>query len=92
MLVDYNNEKYGGATITVCKGLAYKDKMNGILILKRSIQDTVETWNRNLVGIVIMGLSMLLIGTLILGFYLRHRVVKPLNRVVDEADRFAREI
>jgi len=77
--------------ITICKALVYGGELSGILLVRRSIQNIVSSWNRYLIGISILGGSLLLIGTLLIGLYLRVRIVKPVNRVTQEADRFARE-
>lgn len=77
--------------ITICKALVYGGELSGILLVRRSIQNIVSSWNRYVIGITILGGSLLLIGTLLIGLYLRVRIVKPVNRVTQEADRFARE-
>lgn len=77
--------------ITICKALVYGGELSGILLVRRSIQNIVSSWNRYVIGITILGGSLVLIGTLLIGLYLRVRIVKPVNRVTQEADRFARE-
>ena len=91
IVLDYTDEEDGDSTITIYKGLYNEDEVTGILMVKCSVQRTVETWNRYLVGLVIVGSVLLLFGTLILALYLRFRVVKPVDKVTKEADRFSQE-
>ena len=89
-LVDYQSDK---SSITVYKGVRnFEEELKGVIIISRPIQEMVDTWRRYLIGNFIVGVSLVLLGTIGLGFYLRIRVVKPVNRLAMEADRFAREI
>ena len=88
---DGSEEQSENAEITICKALTYNGSVNGILMVRRSVQNIVSSWNRYVIGITILGGSLVLIGTLLIGLYLRVRVVKPVNRVTMEAERFARE-
>ena len=91
IVLDYTDEEDGDSTITIYKGLYNEDEVTGILMVKCSVQRTVEAWNKYLVGLVIVGSVLLLFGTLILALYLRFRVVKPVDKVTKEADRFSQE-
>ena len=62
----------------------------GVLVLIQSIQPMVDTWHRFVVGISLIAIGMILIGVLLLGYYLRIRVVKPVDLITNEAYRFAR--
>ena len=93
VIIEYASEGYPRDEITVCKLITYGEDLqrNGILLVKRSISEVVESWNRFVIGISIIGISMGLIGTLFMGIYLRNRIGKPIKKVTREADRFARE-
>ena len=89
---DYSSDKETDSMATVIKSLHTEgEKPTGILIIRRSINNMVQTWERYVIGITIMGVSMILISTLSIGFYFRYRVVKPINKITKEAERFARE-
>ena len=89
-LVDYQDTD---STMTIYKGVRNADDdLKGIIIVSRSIQEMVDTWRRYLTGNAIVGSCLVLLGTIGLWFYLRIRVVKPVNRLALEADRFAQEI
>jgi len=91
VVLDYTDKEGEDSTIAVYKGLYNEGEVTGILLVKRSVQRTVETRNRYLVGLVIVEVVMLLFGILILALYLRFRVVKPVDKVTKEADRFSQE-
>ena len=92
ILYDYSKVDGVDSVVTVIKALKVDGELpSAVLIVRRSIENMVQTWKRYVIGISIMGGSMILIGTLILGMYLRQRVVKPIDGIIKEADRFARE-
>lgn len=68
-----------------------KDEPMGILVVVRTLDTMLATWDRYLIGIFAMGLGMTIMGILIVGLYLRNRVVKPIHQITGEADRFAKE-
>ena len=89
-IVDYQEKN---SSITLYKAVRNsEEELCGVIIISRSIQEMVDTWTRYLVGNAIAGVSLVLIGTVILGLYIRFRVVKPVIRLAMEADRFTREI
>ena len=89
-IVDYQEKN---SSITLYKAVRNsEEELCGVIIISRSIQEMVDTWTRYLVGNAIAGVSLVLIGTVILGLYIRLRVVKPVIRLAMEADRFTREI
>ena len=63
----------------------------GIVVAVRSVRSMVEAWNRFVVGISLIAGGMILIGVLLVGLYLRTRVVKPVDRIVNETYRFAKK-
>ena len=89
-IVDYQEKN---SSITLYKAVRNsEEELCGVIIISRSIQEMVDTWTRYLVGNAIAGVSLVLIGTVILGLYIRFHVVKPVIRLAMEADRFTREI
>ena len=89
---DYSNDSETDSEITLIRGLGLEGEMpTGILIIRRSIENMVRAWNRYVIGITIMGLSMVLMVTIIIGLYLQRHVVRPIDSIIREADRFARE-
>ena len=67
------------------------DKPIGVLTVVRTVDTMVDTWNRYLIGIFAMGLGVTLIGILMVGMYLKDRVVTPIHVITREADRFAKD-
>ena len=89
-LVDYQD---GNSTMTAYKAVKNaQEELIGIIVVSRTIQEMVDTYGRYVIGNAIMGISLVIIGTVILGLYLRFCVVKPVNLIAMEADRFTREI
>ncbi len=89
-IIDYTSEGADRNEITVCRRIYYQKEATGLLIVKRSIDNVVKSWNRFVIGISVIGGSLVLIGTLLMGVYLRIRIGKPLRKVTMEANRFAR--
>ena len=87
--IDYLDN--GEAMVSMMKILKKDGEKNAVLVVNRSIKNMVNTSGRYVIGITIMGLSMVLIATLIIGLYLRSRVVKPVGAITREAERFAGE-
>ena len=87
--IDYLDN--GEAMVSMMKILKKDGEKNAVLVVNRSIKNMVNTSGRYVIGIMIMGLSMVLIATLIIGLYLRSRVVKPVGAITREAERFAGE-
>ena len=83
-----------GATLTVMRPFyvgTVGDKPVGVLVVQRTVDTMLATWHRYLIGIFAMGLGMTLMGILIVGLYLKNRVVTPIHLITKEADRFAKE-
>jgi serine phosphatase RsbU (regulator of sigma subunit) len=94
VVLDPSGEENESATLSVMLPVYVKyisEKPIGILIVVRSIDTILATWKRYIIGIFAMGLGMILIGILMVGLYLRSRVVTPINLITKEADRFAKE-
>ena len=65
---EYSEDSEIDSMVTLIKGLKIEgEPPTGILIIRRSIENMVQTWNRFVIGITIMGLSMDLIITTIIG-------------------------
>ena len=95
IVIDYSREgDYPACMIAfqpVIGGAEGIDNPDGVIVVVRTIQNVVDTWNRYVIGLSITGAVLILIGILMIGLYLRVRVVKPVAKIVAEADRFARE-
>ncbi|MBR6173881.1 MAG: PP2C family protein-serine/threonine phosphatase [Eubacterium sp.] len=92
ILYSYSENDESDSMVTIIKAMNLDgEPPQAILIAQRSLDNMVQTWKRYVIGITIMGVSMILIGTLIVGLYLQLRVVKPIDGIIMEADRFARE-
>jgi len=94
VVLDPSGEEKESATLSVMQPIYVKyisEKPIGILIVVRSLDTILATWKRYIIGIFAMGLGMMLIGILMVGLYLRSRVVTPINLITKEADRFAKE-
>jgi len=92
IVIDYFSEEEHPACLTAILGVTNGIGLpEGVIVVVRSIQSVVDAWDRYLIGLSITGVGMILIGILLVGFYLRIRVVKPVGTLVAEADRFARE-
>ena len=91
-IIDFEGDNVIGSNITYLKAVeAGSDDPEGILVLVQSISPMVDSWNRFVVGITIIAAGMIIIGILILGIYIRTRVVKPVDKITNEAYRFARK-
>ena len=91
-LIDFEGDHVIGPKITCLQAVEGGGaKPDGILVLVQSIGPMVDSWNRFVVGITLIATGMIIIGILILGIYIRTRVVNPVDQITKEAYRFARE-
>ena len=92
LIIDYEGNEEGYPYLSVFRALYDGgDTPVGVLVVTREITDMVETWRRYLIGVFAVVISITLIGMILLGLHLRHRVVKPVGMITKEAQRFARE-
>ena len=91
-IIDFEGDNVIGPKITYLQAVeAGGDTPDGILVLVQSIRPMMESWHRFVVGITLIATGMIIIGILILGIYIRTRIVKPVDKITQEAYRFARK-
>ena len=92
LIIDYDGDEETKPYLSVFRGVhdAYNNLV-GVLVVTRNITDMVDTWRRYLIGSFSVVVAITLIGVIMLGLYLRQRVVKPVGIITKESHRFAKE-